>query len=340
MSPEQDAGFHIFISYRRDGGDIHAGRLYDALRAGVDDTPGFAADQIFMDIDTLKPGDDFREKINENVAKCDVLLAVIGKQWATVRDTKRQRRLENPGDYVRLEIEAALERKVPVVPILVYGAKMPRETELPKSISALVYREASELTHKRYREDVGRLLATLKEREQEKAGPTQSGKTKSTRKRKSATARKAKSGQNSPSNTPSTPPQARQEQQQPKPADASSALIDLLQPRRYNVGDIFDGRVIKTNSGEAIVLIDTIPERKYGRISGGAEFHRDGLKFGWKLKTYEGGALIGKDDMVRVKITHADSSPSQDGLVGLSFVEMLPQGTMIGRYLVWPLSPD
>jgi hypothetical protein len=165
------AGFHIFLSYRRESNSAHAGRLHDFLVAGVEEQPGFRDGQIFMDIDTIPPGDDFREVIAEAVARCDVLLVVIGKQWTTVKNEKGRRRLDNAGDFVRLEIEAALKRKVPVVPVLVDGATMPDESELPKSIADLAYRNAVELSHTRWRHDVGQLLTSLKKRENAKAQP-------------------------------------------------------------------------------------------------------------------------------------------------------------------------
>ena len=84
MDPQPS--FHIFISYRREGTSSHAGRLHDFLVGGVAEDPGFAEDQIFMDIDTIAPGDDFRNVIADAVAECDVLLAVIGREWTTVED--------------------------------------------------------------------------------------------------------------------------------------------------------------------------------------------------------------------------------------------------------------
>jgi hypothetical protein len=86
-----------------------AGRLHDHLVKGFDE------DQLFMNIDTISPGDDFRRVINDAVAKCDVLLVVIGKQWVRTKGAKG-RRLDNPADWVRLEIEAALKREIPVFP--------------------------------------------------------------------------------------------------------------------------------------------------------------------------------------------------------------------------------
>jgi TIR domain len=159
-------GFHIFLSYRREGTSAHAGRLHDFLISGVDDQLGFSDEQIFMDIDTIQPGDDFRKVVAEAVASCDVFLAVIGKHWTDVKDGHGRRRLDNPADYVRLEIEAALEREIPVIPVLVDNAQLPTGTELPESISALVFRNAVELTDRRWRYDVGQLLFSLRRREE------------------------------------------------------------------------------------------------------------------------------------------------------------------------------
>jgi TIR domain len=159
--------FQIFVSYRREGTSAHAGRLYDFLTGGVDDHAGFGSDQVFMDIDTIQPGDDFREVIAEAVARCHVFLAVLGRQWATISDAQGDRRLDNPADYVRLEIEAALERKIPVIPILVDRADMPSATELPASLSAFAFRSAVELSDTRWRYDVGQLLSSLEKRQDE-----------------------------------------------------------------------------------------------------------------------------------------------------------------------------
>src|ERR1700757_291822 len=115
----------IFISYRRDDASYPAGRLYDRLAAH------FPGNQIFMDVDNLLPGIDFVEAIKKNVASCDVLIAVIGKRWLTARDKKRKRRLDNPEDFVRLEIGAALQRGLRVIPVLVDRALMPQSDKLP-----------------------------------------------------------------------------------------------------------------------------------------------------------------------------------------------------------------
>src|SRR5919108_2009784 len=140
-----DTSFRIFISYRREDTAGHAGRLWDVLREGLEGEPGFEADQIFMDIDTIEPGVDFRESIRKAVDSSDVFLALIGKEWLTVTDSKGRRRLENPADFVRIEVEAALERSardadVRVVPIRVEGAEMPGVEDLPRPLAELAHR--------------------------------------------------------------------------------------------------------------------------------------------------------------------------------------------------------
>src|SRR5205809_5803339 len=104
--PTETDKVSVFISYRHDDSAGHTGRLWDAF------VQRFGAEQVFMDIDGIRFGDDFREVINQRVSSCDVLIAVIGRQWLTIADTKGQPRLQNPNDFVRLEIKAALERNV------------------------------------------------------------------------------------------------------------------------------------------------------------------------------------------------------------------------------------
>ncbi len=164
------ADFRIFLSYRREDASGHAGRLFDFLcYGGVGrEDPGFRRDQIFMDIDTMAPGVDFRRVIEEAVGSCDVFIAVIGRRWLNAVDPKGRRRLDNPQDFVRLEIEAALERDIPVVPALVQGAEMPSVEELPETFQAFVHRNAVELSDARWSYDVGRLVAWLKKVEEEK----------------------------------------------------------------------------------------------------------------------------------------------------------------------------
>src|SRR5262245_22919065 len=99
----------VFISYRREDTEATAGRIYDALE------PHIGKDSVFMDVETIPPGIDFRKYINDAVSQCDAFLALIGSKWLRVRKIGR-RRLEDPNDFVRIEIEAALKRDIPVIP--------------------------------------------------------------------------------------------------------------------------------------------------------------------------------------------------------------------------------
>jgi len=145
---------NIFINYRREGSSGHSGRLFDALR-------GHFAGRLFMDIDTLEPGVDFVEAIEQAVGSCEVLIVVIGREWLTIKDAAGQRRLDDPADFVRLEVEAALGRKVRVIPVLVQDATMPRAEELPPSLALLARRNAIELSDARWAYDVDRLARTI-----------------------------------------------------------------------------------------------------------------------------------------------------------------------------------
>ena len=145
----------IFISYRREDSSGQAGRLYDRL-AGH-----FGKDKVFMDIDTIRPGVDFVDVIKESVGSCDVLIAVIGRQWLTTTDEKG-RRLDSPDDFIRLEIAAALDRNVRVIPALVGGGAMPK-TDLPEPLARLARRQAIEISDMRFHHDVDRLIEAVEE---------------------------------------------------------------------------------------------------------------------------------------------------------------------------------
>jgi hypothetical protein len=145
----------IFISYRREETAYPAGWLFDRL------ADHFGAAQIFKDVDSIQLGDDFVQVINRAVGSCDVLLALIGDQWLTITDSHGRRRLEDPNDFVRLEIEAALKRNVRIIPILVDGASIPRVDELPAGLTGLVRRQALEVSPSRFEYDTSRLLKVL-----------------------------------------------------------------------------------------------------------------------------------------------------------------------------------
>jgi hypothetical protein len=155
----------IFLNYRREDSSGHAGRLYDDLKEH------FGAGSVFMDVDTIKPGHDFMEVVEDAVGSCDAVIAVIGKRWADVTDAKGRRRLENPDDFVRLELETALKRGVRVVPALVQGAEMPSGEEFPSPLRPLSRRHAIELSDSRWGFDVRRLIAALDPTAAERSQP-------------------------------------------------------------------------------------------------------------------------------------------------------------------------
>jgi TIR domain len=145
----------IFISYRRQETSHLAGRLFDRL------ADRFGEDRVFMDVDSIEPGLDFGEAIQQAVGSSDVLLALIGREWLTATDEDGRRRLDDPDDIVRLEIEAALERSIRVIPVLAEGAIMPRRQELPDSLAGLVRRNAVRLAHESFRHEAARLIEVI-----------------------------------------------------------------------------------------------------------------------------------------------------------------------------------
>jgi hypothetical protein len=151
----------IFISYRRDDSSAWARLLNDRL------SQRFPNNHIFIDVD-LDAGIDFADAIETSVGSCNILIAIIGKRWLISSVWKWKRRLNNPDDFVRLELATALKRKIAVVPILVEGASMPRSSDLPDNLKLLVRRNALELSHNRFNADFGRLVTTI-ERVLEKA---------------------------------------------------------------------------------------------------------------------------------------------------------------------------
>lgn len=154
----------IFISYRRADSAAESGRLYDRLAAV------FGADNVFKDVDDIPPGADFRTVLEEEVSRCDVLLAVIGPQWITITDEDGRRRLHNPDDFVNIEIEAGLSRSdVLVIPLLVGGARMPSPEQLPENLQALCYRNGMPVRHDPdFHRDVQRLIERIQAYDQKR----------------------------------------------------------------------------------------------------------------------------------------------------------------------------
>ncbi len=144
----------IFICYRREDTAANAGRIADAL------VERFGRNSVFMDVDTIEPGVDFNDEIDRAIGQCDVLIALIGPRWLESANA-RGRRLDDPQDFVRVEIGHALDRNIRVIPTLVGGAEMPEADELPDDLVKLAKRNAVELTDKRFRSDMQALLEPL-----------------------------------------------------------------------------------------------------------------------------------------------------------------------------------
>jgi hypothetical protein len=145
----------VFISYRREDAPGHAGRVFDRVRAK------FGGDVVFMDVTAIDAGADFVDAIERAVGTCDVLLAIIGPQWIGATDAVGHRRLDNPNDFIRLEVSGALKRNVRVVPVLVDGATLPAAEELPDALQPLLRRNAVELRDARWDADIDQLIASL-----------------------------------------------------------------------------------------------------------------------------------------------------------------------------------
>jgi hypothetical protein len=145
----------IFINYRRDDAGGFAGRLSDSLAAY------FGPDRVFRDVTGIDYGHDFEQVIDQKLAESGAVVALIGDKWSQVTNAQGQRRLDDPADYVIREISAALRAGIPVVPVLIGNASMPRPGELPDSLRDLSRRNAITVTDERWDFDVNRLAKVL-----------------------------------------------------------------------------------------------------------------------------------------------------------------------------------
>ena len=159
----------ILISYRREDSAHVTGRIYDRL------TQQFGRTAVFKDVDSIPLGIDFRTYLDQQIAKCDVFLAIIGRHWMKPQGQKGRSRLADPADFVRLEIEAALKRQIPVIPVLVEGASIPAVDRLPTSLQGLSYRNGIVVRpDPDFHRDMDRLIEHLREqieRKQENLPP-------------------------------------------------------------------------------------------------------------------------------------------------------------------------
>ncbi len=148
----------IFISYRREDSQWPTDKIHQAIRPLLVNPDR----DLFIDVDNIPLGVNFAEHLENSVAQCDVLLAVIGRDWLNIRSAKTNaRRLDDPDDFVRVEIAAALSRGIRVVPVLLDGASVPAAEDLPDNLRELSMRHGLEVRRLSFDADVERLIKGL-----------------------------------------------------------------------------------------------------------------------------------------------------------------------------------
>jgi hypothetical protein len=154
----------IFISYRRDDSILEASIIRDRLASH------FGEPDIFFDIDGIPAGRNFRLHIDSAVGACDYLIAVVGKQWLAAVDEEGQPRLNDPNDWVRLEIESALRRDIPVIPVLLHNIRMPKRGQLPEGLAEFAERQARSVRPPGdFNHDVDRLILEIDRQEKHRS---------------------------------------------------------------------------------------------------------------------------------------------------------------------------
>jgi hypothetical protein len=149
----------VFISYRRADSIYVTGHIYDRLISH------FGDQTVFKDVDSIRLGSNFRDDLESALRRCKVVLAIIGDQWVTIKEEDGSRRLDNPKDFVRIEIESALARGIPLIPVLVQGARMPSKEDLPPGLAKLTdYQGLSVRPDPDFHNDINRLFKHLDER--------------------------------------------------------------------------------------------------------------------------------------------------------------------------------
>ena len=146
----------LFISYRRNDSAGYSGRVHDRLQRE------FGRNLLFMDVVSIPLGTNFIKVLGDEIAKCDALLAVIGPGWLDARDENGHRRLENPDDFLRIEIGTALKRGIHVIPILLQSTQVPKADQLPDDLKELALRTGLDVRHASFNEDMERLIRELK----------------------------------------------------------------------------------------------------------------------------------------------------------------------------------
>ncbi|HEY7164624.1 MAG TPA: toll/interleukin-1 receptor domain-containing protein [Candidatus Binatia bacterium] len=152
----------VFISYRRQDSAHAAGRIFDHLAQRLGD------DVVFRDVDKIPEGTDYEQYIKSSITRCDILLAVIGERWLAVDPQRGTRRLDDPNDLLRRELEYAVQKRRAIIPVLVDAASMPNPDELPGPLQALTKLQAAHLRDSDFRHDFDRLFQVIETYEQKK----------------------------------------------------------------------------------------------------------------------------------------------------------------------------
>ena len=147
----------IFISYRRDDEAGTAGRLYDHL-IRVAKIP---RERIFKDVDNIVPGTNFVQKLNSEIASCELMIAILGRRWVGAANEDGSPRLHDINDLVRIEIETALTRSIPLIPLLIDGARWPRPEQLPTSLHLLCQQQGIEVANANFDADIAHLVKAI-----------------------------------------------------------------------------------------------------------------------------------------------------------------------------------
>lgn len=151
----------IFINYRKDDSRWNTQALYNGL------LNYFPKETIFKDFNNIQPGEDFFDSISSALGQCKVLLVVISKNWLTATDAEGNNRLEDPNDFVRIEIATALKRRIRVIPVLFDNMEMPKPGALPEDLQALTRRQYISISDTRFDTDLQRLAEAIKRKEDE-----------------------------------------------------------------------------------------------------------------------------------------------------------------------------
>jgi hypothetical protein len=152
-SPEKAAPSRIFISYRRDDSGAHARRIFAWLKSNL---PGV---QVFIDMESIAPGDDFLRAIGREIGEAAVVLVVIGLRWCLAEDHEGRLRLDDPHDVVRKEVLTSIRSGLRVIPVLVGGASMPKADDLPEALHPLTKLNAISVDEGLFEESMARLFA-------------------------------------------------------------------------------------------------------------------------------------------------------------------------------------